>query len=125
MKNWLMLVLTGACVSPVAACDPCSTYTATDVHGVRGKGFFGGVAEKYTYFNTLQIDGHDVSNEGNQYLKSSISQVFAGYCFSDRIGVQFNVPLIYRSYGYQTQRGDESGIGDVSLLANLRIYEKT
>jgi hypothetical protein len=120
-----VFVLAGACVSPVAACDLCSVYSATDVHVGSGKGFFGGVAEQYTYFHTLQIDGQDVSNEGNQYLKSSLSQVFAGYSFNDRIGVQFNVPLIYRSYGYQSQRGDTSGIGDVSLLANLRLYEKS
>jgi hypothetical protein len=53
-----------------------------------------------------------------------MSQVFAGHNFNSRIGVQFNLPVIWRSYGYQSARGSESGIGDVSLVGNLRLYEK-
>jgi hypothetical protein len=124
MKILISLVLAGACAQPLLACDLCGVYTATEAQGGSGKGFFGGIAEQYTYFNTLQIDGHDVPNEGNQYLNSSLSQVFAGYNFNDRIGLQFNLPVIYRSFGYQSQRGSESGIGDVSLLGNFRLYEK-
>jgi hypothetical protein len=124
MKNLLAFVLAGACVQPAVACDLCSVYAATEAQGGSGKGFFTGVAEQYTYFNTLQIDGRDVANEGNQYFNSSVSQVFAGYDFNNRIGVQFDLPVIYRSYGYQSQRGSESGIGDVSLIGNFRIYQK-
>ena len=124
MKNLLAFVLAGACVQPAVACDLCAIYAATEAQGGGGKGFFAGVAEQYTYFNTLQINGRDVSNEGNQYINSSISQVFAGYNFNNRIGVQFNLPVIYRSYGYQSQRGSESGIGDVSLIGNVQLYQK-
>ena len=53
-----------------------------------------------------------------------MSQAFAGYNFTERIGLQFNLPVIYRSYGYQSARGSESGIGDVSLLGNVRLYEE-
>ena len=124
MKNLLAFVLAGACVQPAVACDLCSVYAATEAQGGSGKGLFAGVAEQYTYFNTLQDDGHNVSNEGNQYINSSVSQVFAGYNFNNRIGVQFNLPVIYRTYGYQSQRGSESGIGDVSLISNLQLYQK-
>ena len=124
MKDLLAFVLAGACVQPMVACDLCSVYAATEAQGGSGKGFFGGVAEQYTYFNTLQDDGHNVSNEGNQYINSSVSQVFAGYNFNNRIGVQFNLPVIYRAYGYQSQRGTESGIGDVSLIGNVQLYQK-
>jgi len=124
MKNLLAFVLAGACVRPALACDLCSIYAATQAQGGSGKGFFAGVAEQYTYFNTFQEDGHDVPNVGNQYLNSSLSQVFAGYNINNRIGVQFNLPVIYKSYGYQAQRGSESGIGDVSLIGNFRLYEK-
>jgi hypothetical protein len=123
MKNLLAFVLAGACAQPAPACDLCSVYAAMEAQGGSGKDFFAGVAGQYTYFNTLQIDGHDVSNQGNQYLRSSISQVFAEYNFNDRIGVQFNLPVIYRSYGYQSQRGSELGIGDVSLLGNVQLYQ--
>ena len=63
-------------------------------------------------------------NEGNQFLNSSISQAFIGYNFNRHIGVQFNLPVIYRSYGYQTARGSETGIGDATLLGNVRLYAK-
>lgn len=124
MKNLLPFVLAGACVQPAVACDLCSVYAATEAQGGSGVGFFGGVAEQYTYFNTFQIDGREVPNDGNQYLRSSLSQVFAGYNLSQRVGVQFNLPVIYRSYGFGPARGNDAGIGDVSLLGNFRLYEK-
>ena len=110
----------------VQACDLCSVYSATEARGDLGKGFFSGVAEQFTHFGTLHEDNHEVSNEVGQYLDSSISQIFAGYNFNDYIGLQFNVPMIYRSYkrpeGFAIERGTVSGLGDVSLLANLRAY---
>ena len=124
MKFSVSLILAAACAQPVTACDLCAIYAATEAQGGSGKGFFGGVAEQYTHFNTYQVDGRDVSNVGNQYLNSSVSQVFAGYNFTDRIGLQFDLPVIYRSYGYVDKRGSESGIGDVSLLGNFRLFEK-
>jgi len=124
MKIYVLVILVAACAQPVMACDLCSVYAATEAQGESGKGFFGGIAEQYTYFNTYQVDGHDVPNVGNQYINSSISQVFAGYNFNDRIGLQFNLPVIYREYGYMAQRGSESGPGDVLLIGNFRLYEK-
>jgi hypothetical protein len=124
MKYFLFVVLAVGCAHPGMACDLCSIYAATEAQGGSGRGFFGGVAEQYTYFNAYQVDGKDVANIGNQYLNSSISQVFAGYNFNDRIGLQFNLPVIYRSYGYMDQRGNNSGIGDVPLIGNLRLFSK-
>jgi len=106
------------------ACDLCAIYAATEAQSGSSKGFFGGVAEQFTYFNTYQIDGSGVANVGNQYINSSVSQVFAGYNFSDRIALQFNLPVIYRSYGYMGQHESESGIGDVSLMGNFRLLER-
>lgn len=116
--------MAAACAQPVAACDLCAVYAAAEAQGGAGQGIFGGVAEQYTSFNTLQVDGQDVPNAGNQYLNSSISQVFAGYNFNEWIGAQFNLPVIYRWYGYQSERGSESGIGDASLIGNGRLYQR-
>jgi hypothetical protein len=124
IKAIISLVLAAACAQPVMACDLCSIYAASEAQGGSGKGFFGGIAEQYTYFNTYQVDGSDVPNVGNQYINSSVSQVFAGYNFNDRIGLQFNLPVIYREYGYMGQHGSELGIGDASLIGNFRLYEE-
>src|SRR6478672_6955352 len=105
----------------VVGCDLCAIYAAAQARGEVGQGPFAGVAEQFTHFGTVQVDGVRVGNPSGQYLDSSISQVFAGYNFNERIGVQFNLPVIYRSYkrpdsagGIDT--GTESGIGDTSLL---------
>jgi hypothetical protein len=64
-----------------------------------------------------------VANPTHQYENSSVSQVVLGYTFNDWATVQFNSPLIYREYkrpeGFAIDRGTESGLGDVSLLANF------
>jgi hypothetical protein len=124
MKFAVSLVVAAVWAQPVMACDLCAVYAATEAQGGSGQGLFGGVAEQFIYFNTLQVNGQDVANDGNQYINSSVSQVFAGYNFNEHLGVQFNLPVIYRSYGYESARGSESGIGDASFLVNARLYEK-
>ena len=83
-------------------------------------GFYGAVAEQFTHFGTVQIDGREVSNPTGQYENSSITQLVAGYTFNDRFALQLNTPLIYREFkrpeGFAMDRGTESGLGDTSLI---------
>lgn len=111
------------------ACDLCAVYTASRARGDLGSGPFAGVAEQFTHFETLQWEGSEEPNPAGQYLDSSISQVFAGYNFNSRLGVQLNLPVVYRSYRRTDGQGgiDEgnvSGIGDASLLGNLVAYHR-
>jgi hypothetical protein len=88
------------------------------------KGFIAGVAEQYTHFGTLQDDGHRIADHG-EFINSSISQIFALYNFNKRFGLQLNVPIIYRQWGSDIMPHEHtSGIGDVSLVGNVRLYEK-
>jgi hypothetical protein len=84
------------------------------------------VAEQFTYFNTVQIDGREVPNETDQYLASSITQFVVGYSFTSRFALQVNVPFIYRSFdrpeGFAVDRGTESGMGDISLLLKSVLF---
>src|SRR5947207_13678494 len=98
MKVLFAASLAAAVAQPVFACDLCAIYSAAQARGEVGRGPFAGVAEQFTHFGTVQIDGVRVGNPSGQYLDSSISQVFAGYNFNERIGLQFNLPVIYRSY---------------------------
>src|SRR5713101_1593477 len=128
MKILFSAVL-AAFAQPVLACDLCGVYSATQVAVETSKGPFVGVAEQFTHFGTVQLDGKEVSNPSGQYLDSSISQVFAGYNFTPRTSLQFNLPLIYRSFKRPDGAGGidigtESGLGDVSLLGNLLAYQK-
>ena len=52
MKILVSTVLAAASVSSLTACDFCAVYTATEAHA--GQGFYGGVAEQFTHFGTMQ-----------------------------------------------------------------------
>ena len=86
------------------------------------------VAEQFTHFGNVQIDGREVANPTGQYLDSSITQVVAGYSFTPRFALQLNIPLIYRSFerpeGFAMDRGRESGLGDISLLGKFVFLHK-
>jgi len=85
-------------------------------------GWHFGLSEQYTGFGTLQADGHSISDPAHQYLHSSVTQMYIGYDFAHALGVQINIPMVYRSFRRPhdggIERGDVSGIGDVSLLAH-------
>ena len=111
------------------ACDLCGCYTPQleTMPGMEANtsprwwnGFYGAVAEQFTHFGTVQIDGREVSNPTGQYENSSITQLVAGYTFNDRFALQLNTPLIYREFkrpeGFAIDRGTESGLGDMSLI---------
>jgi hypothetical protein len=144
-KSFQYLLYLGAwaiAVATAAACDLCGCYTpqidvtsqATDPSAFGLAPAAGGwlshtyiaVAEQFTHFGTLQLDGLEVANPTGQYLDSSIAQVVAGYSFTSRFALQINVPLIYRSFerpeGFAIDRGTESGLGDISLLGKFVIF---
>lgn len=68
------------------------------------------------------------SNEAGQYLDSSVSQLFAGWNFNERWGVQFNLPVISRSFerpeGFEIVRDTEFGISDASLVGHVQPFRK-
>src|SRR5262249_39985590 len=128
MKLFTSVILTGALAAPAAACDLCALYSAAQARGEVGQGFFGGVAAQYTYFGTVQVDGVKVAAPSGQYLDSAISQIFGGYNFNSRFGLQLNLPIIYRYFrrpqGTGIEHGTEFGLGDISLLGNWIAYQK-
>jgi hypothetical protein len=107
------------------ACDLCAIYSATELR-VSRTGLRLGMAEQFTSYNTLQRDGEEVANPAGEWLNSTITQFVAGYNFTPRLGLQVNVPLISRYFRRQEAagivHGDETGIGDLSLLANYEAY---
>ena len=88
MKILVSAVLAGALAQPMMGCDLCAIYSASHAQGETGKGIFAGLAEQFTYFGTVQVDGHEVDNPSGQHMNSWISQVYAGYNFTDWAGVQ-------------------------------------
>lgn len=111
----------------VIACDLCSVYSATEARESR-PGWSAGMFEQFTHFGTMQEDGKEVPNVVGQHLDSAITHFIVGYQFNERVSVQMNVPLIYRSFkrpeGFAIDRGTESGLGDMSVVGNVRLYER-
>ena len=74
-----------ALAGPAAACDlhPLRTASAIrdDAPGLRF-----GVAEQWTHYGTLQDGDDEIPNPDDQRLDSSITQVVAGYRFTERFG---------------------------------------
>jgi hypothetical protein len=128
MKILLPAVLAAACAQPMFACDLCAIYAAAQAQGGSGAGFYGGLAEQFSYFGTLQDSGNKVPNLIDQHIHSSVSQLFAGYNFNDRFGLQFNLPVIYRSWkrplGAVIENSTALGLGDVSLIGNFLACQK-
>lgn len=106
------------------ACDVCAIYTATEMREGR-TGFRIGIGEQFTRFERVQDDGREIDDHG-EHLNSSITQLFLGYDFIPRFGVQLNVPIIDRRFRRledgQLKNGTERGLGDLSLLAVARPY---
>jgi hypothetical protein len=134
-----------ALVATAHACDLCGCYTpqieampqselsafgqtapADVAHGGWLSHIYVAIAEQFTHFGTLQLDGEEVANPTGQYLDSAITQLVAGYSFNSRFALQINLPLLYRSFerpeGFAIDRGTESGLGDISLLGKFLVF---
>lgn len=127
-RGWLatgFVATLGACAT-ASACDVCAIYTATELRENR-PGLQLGLAEQFTSFETRQLEGDEVHNPG-EWLRSSITQVLIGYNVSPRVGLQLNLPIIARDFrrleDRLLRRDDESGVGDVSILANVLAFSR-
>lgn len=113
-------------LSVARACDLCAIYNVMDAQSGSAGGWSVSVAEQFTHFHTLQLDGREVENTVGQRLDSSITQLVLGHNFNSRFGLQFNVPFIYRDFRRPEEGGvhndSTAGIGDVALVANFLAY---
>jgi hypothetical protein len=117
-----------ALVPPAAACDlhPLRTASAIedDTPGLRL-----GIVEQWTHYGTLQNGDDEIANPDDQRLDSSITQVVAGYRFTERLGAELRLPIISRHYRRPThdggiENGSESGFGDLALLADVVAFRR-
>lgn len=108
------------------ACDLCSIYNSVLSQNPQENTWRLSVAEQFTSFEDLQLDGHRVENEFNQHLHSSITQYVAEYSFSTDFAAQLSLPYINRRFRRieegESRSGVESGIGDMTLIAKYIPY---
>lgn len=126
-KIYLYVLFLFFCFSISAySCDLCGCYIP---QSAIVKGLQIGIAEQYSSLSDLSLDGNVISNEENQYLHSSYTQLLASYQFNETTSIQLNVPLIYRSYQRaeheNLERGTESGLGDMILLGSYVPFQRS
>jgi hypothetical protein len=108
------------------ACDLCAIYNSVESQEPKAHAFSLSVAEQFSGFDKVQTDGKYTENLGQQHLESSFTQVVPAFDFTDRFGIQANIPIIDRHFkriedGIRTS-GSESGMGDISILAKFTPY---
>jgi hypothetical protein len=116
------------------ACDLCAIYSAANARGESEAGFLFTISEQYIPYRTVQKDGQELPFNptlNSIYLDSSITHFVPGYNFSERFGVNLNVPVVYNHFnrielqptGFVTERGTVSGLGDVALIGRYRFWQ--
>lgn len=129
-KLALLYFVSTSIVTSTFACDLCGCYLpAQEFIHHRPYGIYAAVAEQFTHLGTLQFNDQEIDNPMGQYLDSSNTQLILGSTFfENRFALQVNIPLIYRSFkrpeGFEIERGNVSGLGDIALLANLVVFRK-
>lgn len=123
-RTTLSILSTFAVATPALACDICSVYSAGQAHGELGKGLYAGAAGQFTHFGTLQFEGARALDAFGQRLDSSITQALLGYNFTERFGLQFNLPIVHRSFRRPddaggVDRGTVTGPGDAALTGHV------
>jgi hypothetical protein len=127
VRSTLILLVLLLTAGASLACDLCAVYRSLEAKSP-SEGLNIGVFEQYTHFGTLLQDGHRVANPAGQRLDSSITQFIIGYQVNDKFGIQLNTPYINRSFRRPTptgssDRGTESGLGDLSLIGHYRAFQ--
>lgn len=122
---WILAASLAWLATPASACDICAIYTGTVMQQEK-TGPWLSVAEQYSDFGTILTDGEHTANPDDEWIRSSITQLGAGYAFTPWLGLQVTVPLISREYrrveGGVGTRGDASGLGDVSVLLRVTPF---
>lgn len=110
------------------ACDLCAIHNALKTEKDQAGAIDLSIAEQYTNYSRLQNEGGKIENDGGQRLDSYITQVSAAYGICDKFGLRLTVPFIFRDYkrieSGEMEKGDENGLGDITLTARYTIFQK-
>jgi len=87
MKILFPTILAAACAHQRLPATSAPFTSATKAQGVDNTGLFGGLGPTIHPFRHSSEDGHEVSTPSTSIIDSSISQIFVGYNFTDRVGV--------------------------------------
>lgn len=110
------------------SCDICSVYSRPHEDQTK-PGFYTGMFVQSTQYDTLQLDGRDLSESTGESLESQHLQTVLGYRINQRWRLQGNIPMTKRTFTRnhdgQREAGSVSGLGDTTVLAEVRVLDQT
>lgn len=135
MKQTLLLLMAMLLSRAAFGCELCAIYSASSARGESKSGFTFNVTEQYVTQGTLQQQGEELNLApmDSAFLNTSWTHFVPGYNLSPRFGINVSIPHIYRSFrrveipttgGLIDERGNEHGIGDMSLIARFAAIQK-
>ena len=106
---------------PAMACEPCALYSVTRLEGLAEDSWTVSLSEQYTSYE--RVDSERFLGRNTEVTESySTTQLAIGYDFNEKLGLQGNIPFIFRGFDrvrdFRESDGTESGIGDISLSLN-------
>lgn len=113
-------------------CELCAIYRAADARGEYGSGFTATASIQYVASDTAQFNGDTFHRADEDYLHRWTAHFVAGANLGERFGISLNVPQVFQSYQRRelqdgvfprTLSGDESGLGDLALVARWRALQ--
>lgn len=125
-------VLALGVATSAAACELCAIYRAADARGEYGSGVTATASVQYVASDSAQFEGTTFHRSDEDYLHRWTTHLVAGWNVGERFGVSLNVPQIFQSYQRRelengvfprTLSGDQSGLGDLALVARWRALQ--
>lgn len=122
---------------PILACDLCAVYSADNARDQTRAGFVFSLSESYIPYGTVQLDGTELTGANLDFRDTSITHLVPGFNFTRRFGLNLNIPLIDHRFQrtevrystnalpfVRTERAEEFGVGDLSLIGRFTVVEK-
>lgn len=110
------------------ACDPCALYSASQLHNSEAQSFTVAAFEQYTDFDTAETLPENSIRNGELVKGFSTTQFLVAYQLNADLGLQLNLPLIYRRYDeiekFRSSSESEFGIGDTSVVGSYSLYQE-
>jgi hypothetical protein len=133
LKRALLLSLIVWLTNGAWACELCAIYNADTAASGSGKGFSFAVSEEYIPFGTVQLNGRQLppSVLDQTFVNTSMTHFVPTWSFSKMFGVSLSFPVVHKEFkflqltgtGVQTESGQATGLGDISLIGRCRVFQ--
>lgn len=125
-RLFIFVCLIVLCPTLSWACDICVLHQHPSENNYFEKGVYAGLFEQFTHFGKIKSSTTTLHNENDEFLDSSITQLYGGYYVNKQLGFQLTLPVIYRSFQRMeegsSKKESTGGLGDISMSVQFRPF---